>query len=137
MSFNLYDLDFELDDKNATDFSRKAILYDRNDINKLVIAGAEKLNHFISKAITYFILSELDHDILTECTIVGVGRVDLYDLTAQVIYEFETTGGKKKQRRVNEIYKQTGVELIVIDVKDLPDDISQRYLKLREYIIPD
>ena len=47
MSFRLYDLDYELDDKNATDFERKAILFNRNDLNKLVIAGVEKLNQFV------------------------------------------------------------------------------------------
>ena len=61
MSYNLYDLDTELADKNASDFSRKAILYDRNDINKVVIAGREKLNHFITKAIMCFILNELNN----------------------------------------------------------------------------
>ncbi len=81
MSFRLYDLDYELVDKNATDFSRKAILFNRNDLNKLVIAGNEKLNHFISKAIFFYILSELNHDVTTECNIIGVGRLDLYDLT--------------------------------------------------------
>jgi hypothetical protein len=63
--------------------------------------------------------------------------VDLYDISTRVIYEIETTGCKKIQRRVNEIYEQTGVEVIVIDVKDLPDDIFQRYIKLKEYIILD
>jgi hypothetical protein len=137
MSFNLYDLDYELDDKNATDFSRKAILYDRNDMNKLAIAGTEKLNHFISKAIMYYILSELNHNIVTECNIIGVGRLDLYDVTTRVIYEFETSGGKYWQNKINDIYKQTGVEIIVVDVKELPDDIFQRYLKMREFVIPD
>jgi len=53
MSYNLYDLDYELADKNALDFSRKAILFDRNDLNKLVIAGNEKLNHFIAKVMKF------------------------------------------------------------------------------------
>jgi hypothetical protein len=137
MSFSLYDLDFELADDNATDFSRKAILYDYNDLNKLVIAGNEKLNHFISKAIMFYILSEFDHDVVAECNIVGVGRLDLFDITTKVIYEFETSGCKSVQQRVNDIYKQTGVEIIVIDVQELPDDIFQRYMKLREFVIPD
>jgi len=137
MSFGLYDLDYELNDKNALDFSRKAIFNNHNDINKLVIAGVEKLNHFITKAIFFYILNELGHDVTTECRVIGVGRIDLYDITTQVIYEFETTGCKSVQRRVNEIYKQTGVEVIVIDVKELPNDIFQRYLKLKEYVIPD
>ena len=51
MSFRLYDLDYELDDKAAVNFERKAILFNRSDLNKLVIAGVEKLNHFISRSI--------------------------------------------------------------------------------------
>jgi len=85
----------------------------------------------------YFILRELKHDVITEVEFVNVGFGDLYDITVNVLYEFETTGSRKKQKRVNEIYKQTGIEIIVIDVKNLPDDIFQRYLKLREYIVPD
>ena len=137
MSFNLYDLNYELADKNALDFSRKAILFERSDLNKLVIAGVEKLNHFISKAIMFYILSELDHIIVSECQIVGVGRLDLYDISTKTIYEFESSNSINKRRRENEIYKQTGIEVIIIKIKELPDDIFQRYLKLREYIIPD
>ena len=137
MSFRLYDLDYELDDKAAVDFERKAILFNRTDLNKLVIAGTEKLNHFISKAIMFYILSELNHDVTSECNVIGVGRLDLYDLTTKTIYEFETSGGKYWQNKINDIYKQTGVEVIVIDVQELPDDIYQRYMKLKEFVIPD
>ena len=137
MSFDLYDLNYELADKNALDFTKKAILFDRSDVNKLVIAGTEKLNHYFSKALMFFILSELNHDIVSECQIVGVGRIDIYDVTVRVIYEFESSHSMNKRRKENEIYKQTGVEVIVIYVKDLPDDIFQRYLKLKEYVIPD
>ena len=130
MSFELYSLNSGLDSDDATEFSRKAILYNRNDINKLVIAGVEKLNHFITKSIMYFILTELDHDVVTECNIVGVGRIDLYDVSARVIYEFESSHSINKRRRENEIYRQSGVEVIIINIKELPDDIFQRYLKL-------
>ena len=137
MSFNLYDLDSGLDSDDPTEFSRKAILFDKSDINKLVHDYKEKLNHFSAKAIMFMILRDLKHNVVSEVTIVDVGVCDLFDISVNVIYEFETTACKKVQRRVNEIYKQTGVELIVIDVRDLPDDIFQRYLKLKEYVIPD
>ena len=137
MSLNLYDLESELNDGNAVDFVRKAFLYDRNDLNKLVIAGVEKLNHFISKAIMFYILSELNHDLVSECSIIGVGRVDLYDITTKVIYEFETNVSPKYRREANEKYIQNGVEVIVININELPDDIFQRYMNLREYMIPD
>ena len=137
MSFDLYSLDSGLDRDDATGFSRKAILYDRSDINKLVHHLKEKLNHFSAKAIMFMILRDMKHDVVSEVEIVGVGVCDLFDIFAKVIYEFETTGCKSVQQRVNEIYKQTGVEVIVIDVKELPDDIFQRYMKLKEYVIPD
>ena len=137
MSFNLYDLNYELADKNALDFSRKAILFDRSDLNKLVIAGVEKLNHFISKAIMFYLLSELNHDVVSECQIVGVGRLDLYDISTKTIYEFESSSSINKRRKENEIYKQTGVEVIIINIKELPDDIFQRYLKLKEFVVVD
>jgi len=137
MSLDLYSLNRSIDDEDAIEYSRKAILYDKSDANKLVHDFKEKLNHFSAKALMYFILRELKHDVITEVEFVNVGFGDLYDITVNVLYEFETTGSKKIQKRVNEIYKQTGIEIIVIDVKNLPDDIFQRYLKLREYIIPD
>ena len=137
MSFRLYDLKSGLDSDDAVEFSHKAILYEESDINKLIRDHKEKLNHFSAKALMFFILRELRHDVTTEVEIVNVGVCDLYDITTGVIYEFESFGSKKTQRRVNEIYKHTGNEIIVIDVKDLPDDIFQRYLKLKEFVIPD
>ena len=137
MSFTLYGLDRGIDSYDATGFSRKAILYDRSDINKLVYHHKEKLNHFSAKALTFMALREFKHDVVTEVEIVNVSVGDLFDVSVKVLYEFETTGCKKKQQRVNQIYKQTGVEVIVIDVRELPDDIFQRYLKLKKYVIPD
>jgi len=137
LSFDLYSLNRSIDDEDTIRFSRKAILYDRSAVNKLVHDFREKLNHFCAKALMFFILRELKHDVVSEVEIVDVGFGDLYDITTNVFYEFETSGCKSVQRRVNEIYKQTGVEIIVIDVKELPDDIFQRYLKLKEYVIPD
>jgi len=137
MSFDLYSLDSGLDSDDPTKFSRKAILFDESDVNKLVHHLNERLNHFSAKAILFMILRDLKHDVISEVEIVGVGVCDLFDITTKVIYEFETTACKKVQRRVNEIYNQTGVEIITIDVKDLPDNIFQRYMKLKEYVIPD
>ena len=137
MSFGLYDLKSGLDSDDTIEFSHKAILYEESDINKLVRDHKEKLYHFSAKALMYFILRELKHDVASEVEIVGVGVGDLFDISTKVLYEFETTGSKKIQRRVNEIYKNASIEVIVIDVKDLPDDIFQRYMKLKKFVIPD
>ena len=85
----------------------------------------------------FFILRGLKHNVVSEVWIVDVGYGDLFDITTNVLYEFETSGCKSVQRRVNDIYKQTGVEVIVIDVQELPDDIFQRCIKLKEFVIPD
>ena len=137
MSFDLYDQNSGLDTDDTTEFSRKAILFEESDVNRLVHDHKERLNHFSAKALMYFVLREFKHDVATEVEIVNVGVCDLYDISTKVIYEFETAGSKKVQRRVNEIYKHTGNEIIVVDVKELPDDIFQRYMKLKEYVIPD
>ena len=137
VSFDLYSLDSGLDSDDPTKFSRKAILFDESDVNKLVHHLNEKLNHFSAKAILFMILRDMKHDVLSEVEIVGVGVCDLFDRSLNVIYEFETSHSPKYRRVANEIYKQTGIEVIVIYVKDLPDDIFQRYLKLKEYVIPD
>ena len=67
----------------------------------------------------------------------GLGRVDLFDITSQTIYEFETSVSPKYRKEANEKYRQSGVEVIVVDINSLPDDIFQRYLKLKEYVILD
>ena len=63
--------------------------------------------------------------------------VNLYNITTKTVYEFKTSHSPKYRREANEKYIQSGVEVIVIDVKELPDDLFQRYLKLREYVVPD
>jgi len=85
----------------------------------------------------FFLLSELNHNIVTECNIIGVGRVDLYDITTRTVYEFENSHSPQYRKEANEKYIQAGVEVIVIDLNILSDDIFQRYMKLREYVIPD
>jgi hypothetical protein len=36
------------------------------------------------------------------------------------------------QKMIDELYEHSEIEVIAINIKDLPDDIFQRYLKLRE-----
>ena len=137
MSLDLYNQACKLSDQDAVDFTRKAILFDESDINKLVHDHKEKLDHYCAKAIMFLILRDMHHDVVSEVEILGVGRSDLYDITTKVIYEFETSGSKRYQRKMNEIYEQTGIEVIVVDVTILPTDIFQRYMLLQEYVRPD
>ena len=94
-----------MDSDDATELSRKAILFEDSDINKLVRDHREKINHFSTKALVFFILIELKHNVITDIEIVGVGIGDLFDITTQVLYEFESFGSKRMQKKVNDIYK--------------------------------
>ena len=49
LSFDLYDLNRSIDDEGTISFSRKAILFDKSDVNKLVHDHRENLNHFSAK----------------------------------------------------------------------------------------
>ena len=71
----------------------------------------------------------MGHDVATEAEIKGVGRVDLYDISTKVIYELETNLSPKYRREANQKYIQAGVEVIVIDINELPDDIFQTQLR--------
>jgi hypothetical protein len=69
MSFTLYNLDRGIDSDDATGFNKKAILYDKSDINKLIYHHKEKLNHFSAKAILFMVLRELMHNVVSEVKI--------------------------------------------------------------------
>ena len=137
MSFELYSRSSGLENDDAIGFCRKAILYNDSDLNRLVIAGVEKLNHFITKAIMFYILRELKHDVVTESEIVGIGRIDLYDISTRTVYEFETHVSPKYRKQANEKYVQANVEVIVININKLPDDFKKRYKMLKEFVIID
>ena len=129
MPSNVNEINYELIDENVN-------LYVHNDLNKLTIAENENLNHFSTKAILFYVLTELNHDVICDFHIIGVGNVDLYDFSTRTVYLFDPSMVKGYQETLNELYEQSEVEMISINIEDFPDDIFQRYLKLREYIMP-
>jgi len=104
MSCNLYKQKYELDDL-------KVNIYDRADLNKVVLSNTENLNHFSSKAILFYILREMEHDVISEYHIVGVGRVDIYDLTTRTIYQFQILKLLNDQLIQNDILQQKEVDV--------------------------
>ena len=137
MSYDLYNLKYELSDREAYDFARKAISYQPSDVNRLVIRPPEKLEHYLAKSVLFYILQEYNHDVLSEFEVVGVGRGDLFDLNTRVQYELETTDSKWYQRKANEKYMSIGHEVIVIDCSELPLDFYQIYMYLQQFVHPD
>ena len=69
------------------------------------------------------------------CRICSIGSIPIYDITTRTIYVFEQSGlAKDYQKNINELYEESELDVIAIDIEELPDDIFQRYIKLREYI---
>ena len=110
-------------------------LFNHTDINKLELADNENLNHFSAKLILYYILSELNHDVICDYHINGVGNADLYDLSTRTIYAIDRLDYEEYQKNIDVLYPDSEVGVISINAEELPDDIFQRYLKLREYVI--
>jgi hypothetical protein len=131
MSNNAYNLDYELEDMNVD-------IYDRNDLNKLTIDKNEDLNHFNCKAILFYVLSEMNHDVICDHHIIGVGDVDIYDMSTRTVYHILNDGSIDELQLIkNDILLRNVVDVIYIDPGDLPDDIFQRYLKLKGYVFTD
>ena len=117
--------------------AKRGLLYDVKDINKLAKFSTEKLDHWTAKCLLFYILREMKHDVLSEFEITGVGIGDILDLNTMTQYEIETRNARPTLERYNEKYKQTGIELIIIQTKYLPTNITKRYRRLKKYIVPD
>jgi hypothetical protein len=135
---NEFENDYEMNYELEEDMNVNVDIYDRNDLNKLSIAAAgEDLNHFSCKAVMFYVLSEMNHDVICDHHIIGVGDVDIYDMSTRTVFQFVDDDGciDELQLIKNDILLRNVVDVIYIDPGDLPDDIFQRYLKLREYVI--
>jgi hypothetical protein len=115
------------------------MLYHNENLNKLIIAEKENLNHFSCKALMFYLLSELNHDLICDYNIIEIGNFDLYDLSTRTVYQFQDPHNpiNELQQIKNDILLKNDVEVIIIHLEDLPDNIFQRYLKLKEYIFSD
>ena len=131
MQSNDFEMNYVLDELNVN-------LYNRYDLNKLVIAEKEDLNKFSAKTILYYILhGELDHDVICDYHVIGMGNADIYDVTTRTIYHLETGLTNEHLKSISELYPHSEVDIIVIYIVDLSDDIFQRYMKLKEYVFSD
>ena len=66
---------------------------------------------------------------------IGVCKIDLLDLSSRTVYKFEdATSISELQLIKDDILLQNLVDVIYIDLDDLPNDIFQRYMKLKEFI---
>lgn len=81
-----------------------------------------------------FHLQKLKHRVVSEVRIDGVGKLDLYDIDAKVIYEIESTNNRLKTKKK---YEHAGIDVIVIPIRKMPTDINKMEVFLNEWIRPD
>jgi len=120
--------------KDRREYKQRGIIYLPEHVNTLKMHSNETLDHWISKALVFRLLRKMKHDVVTEFEITGMGVGDILDLTASVQYEIETNSQPKYIRDRAKQYIRIGVEVIVIPLKNLPNDIQEREKALMEYI---
>jgi hypothetical protein len=117
--------------------SRRGVVYLDEDINKLKMFTKESLDHWVAKALTFYILRKMMHDVVTEFEITGLGQGDILDLTTNTQYEIETVNNRNYHKRRVEQYRRAGVDVVVIPTNNLLKELKQKYNTLIHYIRPD
>lgn len=114
---------------------KKAIMYDTNDIGKLRICSNESILHFMAKSILVYQLLRLKHRVVCEAEIAGgIGAIDVFDIDTNVMYELETEKSIANSRKAKEKYKQAGVDLVIIQIRNWTDSMSWLTDYIRHWI---
>ena len=116
------------------DYNMRGILYLNEHVNTLKMHTKETIDHWVTKALVFRLLRKMKHDVVSEFEITGMGVGDIFDLTNSVQYEIETRSNPKHIKDRAKQYQRIGVDVIVIPIKKLPKDISQRERALKDYI---
>ena len=120
--------------KDSRNYPQRGIIYLPEHINALRMHSTESLDHWLTKAMIFRLLRKMKHDIVTEFEITGMGVGDLFDMTASVQYEIETTSYSRFIEMRRRDYERDGVEVIVIPLAKLPADPKQREKELGEWV---
>jgi len=104
--------------------------------NHLTKLSNESYKHFVAKAILFWILRNMKHDVSSEWKVPN-GYVDLCDKTTRTLYEIEFHVSKKYRNRKIEQYRMPGYEIIIIDCSKLPSDIDGIRSYLEHFVVPD
>ena len=104
--------------------------------NHLTKLSNESYKHFVVKAILFWILRDMKHDVSSEWKVPN-GYVDLCDKTTRTLYEIEFHVSKKYRNRKIEQYRMPGYEIIIVDCSKLPADADEIRSYLEQFIVPD
>jgi hypothetical protein len=121
----------------ALDMYKKAIVFDKADIGKLKICSNETTRHFMAKAVLVYELLRMKHRVVCEAKIEGIGVMDVFDIDTNVDYELESEKSLANSERIKEKYRQAGIELVIIQIRNWNDSLGwlQEYIRL--WIRPD
>ena len=122
---------------NAADMHKKAINFDSRDIGKLRIYGCETLRHFMAKSILMYELLKMNHRVVCEAELCGVGRMDVFDLDTNVNYELESEPSISASIKKKDKYRQAGVDLVIIQIRDWNDSMGYLAEYIKQWIRPD
>ena len=117
------------------DYKQRGIIYLPEHVNTLKMHTTETIEHWIAKALVFRLLRRMNHNVITEFEITGMGVGDIFDLTTSTQYEIETISYPKYIRDRAKQYIRIGVDVIVIPLKKLPDDVKEREKALKEYVL--
>jgi hypothetical protein len=123
--------------KYITDKIAKAQFYNRikakNRMNYSVRRRAgEHYQHFIMKALTFFLLEEMGHKALTEVEASDDGVYDVLDMTTQNIYEIQ---GDLEVDKLSQYTSYDIKDVIIIPTKGAPTDIGHLRAYIQRYLI--
>ncbi|MBI5000770.1 MAG: hypothetical protein HZB92_04490 [Euryarchaeota archaeon] len=68
-------------------YRQRGLIYLPQHVNTLKAHPHETLDHWLAKALVFRILREMNHEVVTEFEITGMGVGDIFDLTTSVQYQ--------------------------------------------------
>ena len=104
--------------------------------NHLTKFGTESYNHFVAKAVFFYILRDLKHTVASEWNC-GSGYIDLLDKTTGTFYEIELSRSSKFRNRKIPQYAQAGYDLVIVNCSNMPDNLNELRKFLEQFVHPD
>jgi len=116
--------------------NKKTIIFNNEDIGKLTICSNETLRHYASKAILVYYLKRMKHRVVCEARINGIGVIDVFDIDTNTMYEIESEKSIANSMKAKEKYRQAGVDLVIIQIRNWEDSIGWLADYIRMWIRP-
>jgi cellulose biosynthesis protein BcsQ len=105
-------------------------------LNHLTKFSNESYKHFVAKAILFYLLRKMKHNVATEWRVPN-GYIDIVDKDTMTFYEIETSHSPKYRSRKLEQYDLKGYDIIIVDCSKLPSDIDEIHEYLKQFIVED